>query len=50
MTKMKLEQSENKGNFQRQLFQQEVKELQMLTKQTEEGGEKAHFVTTDHLP
>ncbi|XP_068693983.1 uncharacterized protein [Montipora foliosa] len=41
MTKMKLEQSENKGNFQRQLFQQEVKELQMLTKQTEEGDEVA---------
>ncbi|XP_068741050.1 uncharacterized protein [Montipora capricornis] len=41
MTKMKLEQSENKWNFERQLFQQEAKELQMLIKQTEEGDEIA---------
>ena len=44
MTKMKLEQSENKWNFERKLLQQENEKLQMSNKQTEEGGENAHFV------
>ncbi|XP_068737444.1 uncharacterized protein [Montipora capricornis] len=41
MTNMKLEQSENKWNFERQLLQQENEKLQMSNKQTEEGDEVA---------
>ena len=43
---MKLKQSENKWNFERQseLLQQENEKLQILNKQTREGGENAYFV------